>query len=160
MPNVSDVIRRDHRMIDERLKRFEMSSDPAIAIDACDMIKHHTMLEEAILYPDLRMSVSTDLWNHSESEHDEIKSLIDEIERCEDESQFALLVSSMRHKLLHHIREEEAEVLPAMERQLSADRMNELGERFSKARTRRNVGEAVIDVNAATASEKEMRAHS
>ncbi|WKL57773.1 hemerythrin domain-containing protein [Asticcacaulis sp. ZE23SCel15] len=108
---------------DARLEHFA-----AFALEA----KAHAAAEEQALYsvmmanPDL-----TSKARHSVAEHKEIEDLIDEIAELDAGSKaWSEKFSELKHEYLHHIEEEEEEMFPAADEELTKTEERDMGKVF------------------------------
>lgn len=110
---------------DQRRERFD-----AFRIE----VTAHAAAEEESLYaamladPELR-----DDGRHSVSEHKEIDDLLGELQNADVESDdWRLKFAEMRHRYEHHIEEEEEEMFPAAQEHFTAEKAEELGNKFDR----------------------------
>jgi hypothetical protein len=111
------ILIKDHDTVKELFDRFEKSKSgkdkEKIIAEALAELKIHAVIEEEIFYPAVRKQVGKDLMNEADEEHHVARVLIAELDlagRADDhrEAKFTVLAESVRH----HIKEEEAEMLP------------------------------------------------
>ena len=107
----------------------------AIINTICTALEIHAQLEEEIFYPAVRsLDPSDGVIAKSVPEHDEMRRLIAELRAMApadprvDDTVFELM-----RKVMHHVADEEAVLLPAAERSLG-DRLGELGARMTQRR--------------------------
>ncbi|WP_332827277.1 hemerythrin domain-containing protein [Ramlibacter sp.] len=137
-PSVTNQIRLDHTHVLSAFHQYEVGS-PArlkkgLADQVCLALEIHTQLEEEIFYPALRVVADTDILRKSTPEHDEMRGLISRLRNMPvadptfDDAFFGL----MRH-VMHHVADEETQLLPAAER-LLPDQLGELGAQMTRRR--------------------------
>jgi Hemerythrin HHE cation binding domain len=137
-PSVTNQIRLDHTHVLSAFHQYEVGS-PArlkkgLADQVCLAIEIHTQLEEEIFYPALRIVADTEILRKSTPEHDEMRGLISRLRNMPvgdpafDDTFFAL----MRH-VMHHVADEETQLLPAAER-LLPNQLGELGAQMTRRR--------------------------
>jgi hypothetical protein len=111
------ILMKDHDAVKELFDRFEKSESSAekekIIAEALTELKVHAVIEEEIFYPAVRKHVGKDLMNEADEEHHVARVLIAELDRDgrsndHRDAKFTVLAESVRH----HIKEEEAEMLP------------------------------------------------
>src|SRR5258706_4376280 len=130
-----EMLREDHRKVQEMFEQFERSEDPQakqqICAEALTALKVHAALEEELFYPAVR-EVSDDEEKVDEAleEHHVAKLLASELEEMDAgddhfDAKFKVLAESVKH----HIEEEESEIIPAVESQLDTE---DLGERMAE----------------------------
>lgn len=137
-PSVTNQIRLDHTHVLSAFHQYEVGSPPrlkkGLADQVCLAIEIHTQLEEEIFYPALRIVADTEILRKSTPEHDEMRGLISRLRNMPvgdpafDDTFFAL----MRH-VMHHVADEETQLLPAAER-LLPNQLGELGAQMTRRR--------------------------
>lgn len=137
-PSVTNMIRFDHMHVLAAFQQYEVSESERVkrglAENVCLALEIHAQLEEEIFYPAVRLVFDTELMRKSVPEHDEVRGLITRLRNMPaadplfDQTFFEL----MRH-VMHHVADEETQVLPAAER-LLADQLTELGARMTRRR--------------------------
>ena len=132
MPNAIDLLKKDHREVEQLFERFEATRDPAIAQKICDELTVHSTVEEELLYPILERLDSM-LEEEAEKEHTEAKELIAKIEAADDDA-LAPLVQKLKEAIEHHVEEEEGEAFPKLQEQ-AGDEVRALAERLEQRKT-------------------------
>lgn len=137
-PSVTNQIRLDHTHVLSAFHQYEVGSPPrlkkGLADQVCLAIEIHTQLEEEIFYPALRIVADTEILRKSTPEHDEMRGLISRLRNMPagdvafDDTFFEL----MRH-VMHHVADEETQLLPAAER-LLPNQLGELGAQMTRRR--------------------------
>ena len=138
MPSATQMIRQDHKKVEEMFKKFEQTKGgPAkrrLAENAMTELEVHAALEEEIFYPAVKREVDDgSMVQEAIQEHQTVKQLIAELKGMgeadgEFESQFSQLVENVQH----HVEEEENEMLPKVED--SELDLNALGAEMSERR--------------------------
>lgn len=142
MSKVIDLIKQDHRNVEQLFQQFETRHDHSIARKICAELTAHAIIEEELIYPILRNNVDKDDAEHAQEEHDEAKKLIARIEALEsDEPELGDMVSKLKDSISHHVKEEETEVLPEMEQQASNE-LNAIESEF--VQRKRQLAEAFV----------------
>ncbi|MEJ5989912.1 hemerythrin domain-containing protein [Ramlibacter sp. PS3R-8] len=137
-PSITNQIRLDHTHVLSAFHQYEVSSPPrlkkGLADQVCLAIEIHTQLEDEIFYPALRVVADTDILRKSTPEHDEMRGLISRLRNMPvgdpafDDTFFSL----MRH-VMHHVADEETQLLPAAER-LLPNKLADLGAQMTRRR--------------------------
>lgn len=137
-PSVTNLIRLDHMHVMTAFHQYETGATgrmkKGLADNICLAIEIHAQLEEEVFYPALRAVADNETLRKSTPEHDEMRGLIARLrnmpvnEPAFDDTFFEL----MRH-VLHHVADEETQLLPAAER-LLPDRLSELGAEMTRRR--------------------------
>jgi hypothetical protein len=106
------LLKADHRKVEKLFEAFEGASGPAskakIAMQICNELKIHTMIEEEIFYPAFRGKIDEDLLDEAYVEHDGAKVLVNEIAAgSPDDDFYDAKVSVLAEEIKHHVHEEE-----------------------------------------------------
>lgn len=139
-PSITDMIRFDHSHVTVTFHQYvttkRASVKKALAETICDALEIHATLEEEIFYPTLRSVDGADpALLKAPAEHDEMRRMIADIRAANpNDLRYDSLVHELMRDVMHHVADEETKLLPAAERMLSADRLNELGARMTKRR--------------------------
>ena len=136
MPDLVELIEKDHRQVEELFSKFESTGDSAVAMTICEELDRHTAGEEKAVYPVVEAEVPDGkrLGNEAVDEHKEARQLIGRIRRTEDPTHVAELVGELKQAIEHHVEEEESELLPKTRDALGPDRLDELGREFEAAK--------------------------
>jgi hemerythrin superfamily protein len=116
------LLKQDHRQVEEWFEEYEDLDDPAekaeLAGRICQALKAHTQIEEEIFYPAARKATGdNDLLDEALVEHAGAKHLISEIEGMEpDEDLYDAKVRVLGEQIKHHVKEEEEELFPEVEK--------------------------------------------
>ena len=75
MPSAGDLLKKDHRKVEELFARFRQTHGESVATEICDELTVHTRVEEQMLYPAVRkdMTGGGKLTDEAEKEHAEAK---------------------------------------------------------------------------------------
>jgi hemerythrin superfamily protein len=139
------LLKQDHRAVAQALEEFESAAHArkqAIAQHICKMLTVHTQIEEELLYPAAREALDSDdvhLVAEARVEHTSVKDLIQQIEQAKEvDEEYEAKVQVMGEFVKHHVKEEETELFPKLER--SSLDLDALGERL-QARKSELLGE-------------------
>jgi hemerythrin superfamily protein len=126
MPDAIEMLKADHREVEELFGKYKSTRSPEIVREICTELTVHAALEEKLVYPLLEEKVDGGkaMRDHAEEEHQEVKDAIFEIERLGYgdpgvEAHMATIIEGVTE----HVREEESEVLPALRDRLTAETM-------------------------------------
>jgi hemerythrin superfamily protein len=120
--NALDLLRRDHRVVQSLLKKFDRSDDEDEQRSLCDQIvselQSHADIEERVFYPWLREATAReDLFEEASIEHQTAKDLL---ARLPDEQpgtpRFKAMVKVLGEYVMHHVEEEEGTIFPQVEK--------------------------------------------
>jgi iron-sulfur cluster repair protein YtfE (RIC family) len=121
MPSVIELLKQDHREVQQLFSKFETTQQVAIAEEICSELETHTAAEEQFVYPALREGVSggDKLADEAEQEHTEAKHIIGRVKHTSDTAHLGELVADLKRAIEHHVEEEEGMVFPKMESDLA-----------------------------------------
>lgn len=129
------LLEKDHREVERLFSKFEKAKEDAekaeLARQICMELKVHTRIEEEMLYPMAREETGEDdLVDEAKVEHDTAKMLIKDIESGKpSDDLFDARVSVLGEYIKHHVKEEEGELFPAIEKKADLD-LDQLGEKL------------------------------
>jgi hemerythrin superfamily protein len=138
MADVVELIKAQHRRIDELLEQAEQA-DPdqmaALLRQVADLLLPHSEAEESFVYPAIKDydKDESDEVKDGVAEHHHIEGLLQEL-LAEDpagpgyDGKLAAMIGELRH----HVEEEEQDLLPVLSEQASDEEREELGARFAE----------------------------
>ncbi len=133
--NALSILEKDHREVESLFSQFEKAKDEAqkseLAEKICLELKVHAQIEEELLYPMAREETGEDdLVHEALVEHHTAKQLIKEIESAKSSDElYDARVKVLGEYVKHHVKEEEKELFPAIEKKADID-LDELGEKL------------------------------
>jgi hemerythrin superfamily protein len=115
------LLKQDHREVERLVQDFEKARSPRkaeIADQICQMLTVHATIEEEIFYPAAREALKDeDLVEEAEVEHQSAKDLIAQIQgSTPDDDKFEARVKVLGEYVKHHVREEEKEMFPQLQK--------------------------------------------
>ena len=141
MPDAIDLLKADHRKVEDLFEKFESARGDgrkkSLAEQICMELTIHTKIEEEIFYPACKGEIEDDIVDESFVEHDGAKVLMAEIEAGGPDDEFYdAKVSVLSEMIKHHVKEEEkrGEGLFAQAKKAGLD-LDELGERLEARKT-------------------------
>ena len=141
--DVVSVIKADHKTVDDLFKKYEGLGDNAVAAKGRTVerlvkeLSVHSVVEEQVVYPRIRQVVGRgdSMVSHALDEHQEAKELLAKLERTSPESdEFDGLVTQLRKAIKEHVREEERDVLPALQKEVDRDELVALAKAVKSAK--------------------------
>src|SRR5688500_7542190 len=121
-----EMLLQDHKRVQKLFKDFEKvdRADEEAVRDlvetACLEVQIHSMLEEEIFYPAVRAHAeasSEDFLNEAEVEHEAADDLIAKLHELDaDDTMYCAYFSVLTKFVRHHIKEEEHELFPRVEK--------------------------------------------
>ena len=131
-PDAIASLKADHEKVKALFDQFEKSKDDAqkttIVQEALEELSIHATLEEEIFYPAVREELEDeDVMNEADEEHHVAKILIAELEQMDgSESHYEAKFTVLAENVRHHIKEEEAHMLPkAQKTEIDFDALGE-----------------------------------
>jgi len=127
--SATDMIREDHRKVEQLYRRYQSSQGPAAAKRAlaeqiCHELEVHASIEEGIFYPAVQVKLGRDnagLVDEALREHGELKKLIGHIRDGGDDLAREKGMQALMQSVEHHVQEEERQLLPQAEQRLGAE---------------------------------------
>jgi hemerythrin-like domain-containing protein len=151
-----ELIKEDHRRVEALFEEYEALSEEQytdkqeLAETIMDELEAHMEMEETIAYPAFREALSMEGEKEVEesyAEHDVAKGLIEELRGLTpDDPQYDAKMTVLRENIMHHVEEEEADLLPAAEDAMSGEDMARIGEEMQGFRDARD--DAALDAAA------------
>jgi hypothetical protein len=132
------LIEADHRKVEQLFDRIEAAEGD----ERRDLVEEltlellvHMQLEEQEIYPLVEQDVDAEMAEEAETEHGLAREGLDRVrELSPDGPGFGAALDMVKAGILHHVREEEDEVLPKLQEQLSADELAQLGQTLADAK--------------------------
>lgn len=104
------LLKADHRKVEALFEQFESArgGKEKIALQLCNELKIHTMIEEEIFYPAFEGKIEDDLLMEAFVEHDGAKLLINDlVAGGPDDAFYDAKVKVLSEEIAHHVHEEE-----------------------------------------------------
>jgi hypothetical protein len=121
-PNpVIEMLKEDHQKVKDLFEEFKEAEDSRtkqrIVDTALTELEVHAKLEEGLIYPAIRPELDEDdLMDEALEEHHVVHLLIAELKRMKpSDDRFDAKFTVLGESVQHHIKEEEAEMLPKAE---------------------------------------------
>ncbi len=137
-PSITNMIRMDHTHVVAAFHQFQADTPARVkkglADNICLALEVHAQLEEEIFYPALREVSPDEVLDKSKPEHDEMRQLIAQLRGLHPtDPAFDQTVNDFMRAVLHHVADEETQLLPKAER-LLAGQLSEMGARMTRRR--------------------------
>lgn len=139
-PCITQMIRIDHAAVVALFHKVRPENSESVraasARSICLALEIHAQLEEEIFYPALREAgVDSSALELAVPEHDEARKLIARVRELADQpAERDQAVRELMAAVMHHVADEETQLLPAAERVMSKQQLDELGGRMSERR--------------------------
>lgn len=137
-PSITNMIRMDHTHVLAAFHQFQVDTPARVkkglADNICLALEVHAQLEEEIFYPALREISPDETLEKSKPEHDEMRDLVARLRALQPgEPAFDTTFFELMRKVMHHVADEETQLLPKAERLLSGH-LSDLGARMTRRR--------------------------
>ncbi len=141
MSDAVQMLEEQHAEAAALLMKLGRLSDPATCAQVFrtldSRLRDHTAIEEQIFYPAFRERAGSDQGpdevREAVSEHDQVKSVLDDIERTSPtDYTYKTKITELRRLVEHHVQEEEHGMLPQARKLFSQDELDELALRMAQ----------------------------
>jgi hemerythrin superfamily protein len=139
--DAATLIKNDHRLLERLFDQLKSggSDRQALLVEVAARLAAHSHAEEMRVYPALAQAYPG--WQgeveHGAEEHHEAEQMLHRLMAMEpDDPRFESGLGDLVDGVLHHMREEESELLPALQHAVGAARLDELGQAFTDIRDR------------------------
>ncbi len=135
------VLVKDHEEVKSLFREIETATDAETRRTKADQVTaelvRHSVAEEMYLYPTAREALPNgdQLADQELREHAEAEELLKRWEKMGgDDPEFMTVFREMSQAILEHIREEEGQLFPELQRALTPKQLDELGEKVETAK--------------------------
>jgi hemerythrin superfamily protein len=137
-PSITSMIRMDHTHVMAAFHQYQADTPARVkkglADNICLALEVHAQLEEEIFYPALREVSPDEMLDKAKPEHDRMRELIARLKALQaGEPAFDATLLELMRTVMHHVADEETDLLPKAER-LLAGQLSEMGARMTKRR--------------------------
>ena len=137
-PSITSMIRMDHTHVMAAFHQYQVHTPARVkkglADNICLALEVHAQLEEEIFYPALREISPDETLEKSKPEHDEMRDLVARLRALQPgEPAFDSTFFELMRLVMHHVADEETQLLPKAER-LLAGHLSDLGARMTRRR--------------------------
>src|SRR4051812_3974915 len=137
-PSITNMIRMDHTHVLSAFHQFQADTPARVkkglADNICLALEVHAQLEEEIFYPAMREVSPDETLDKAKPEHDQMRTLIAQLRALNPtDPAFDQTMFELMQTVLHHVADEETQLLPKAERLLSGQ-LSEMGARMTRRR--------------------------
>lgn len=129
--NAIKLLKQQHREVAALWKKFDKADDEAdkeqLFEEIADRLAVHASIEERYFYPTVRARQTEQQLQEAYDEHLEVKKLILDAMDGLDRPGFDAIVAALMGAVEHHVREEEHELFPAVEKLFNDKELDSLG---------------------------------
>jgi hemerythrin superfamily protein len=133
VPDVIELLEKDHREVEQMFAEFEQSTDPQERRTIADKIiielVRHSEAEEQAVYPAMAKNIEggKEMVEHEISEHSEAEQLMKQLDGMDPgDPQFGVLMQQLMSAIRHHVQEEEGEAFPKFRQATSQEELESL----------------------------------
>ena len=132
MPNGIDLVLADHRKVDELFVKFNETRLGSYAAMIFDSLAAHDDAENGALYPlALGLLGDAELLDRAEAAHSQVKKIIDQAKFLEG-APLADLMTLLQVAVETHVKDEETNLLPALQAAATPDQLEGLAARWAQ----------------------------
>jgi hemerythrin superfamily protein len=136
-----ELLKHDHRMVEQVFRDYRAAASDDQKKGVVDILirelAKHAAVEELLFYP-LAKEVLPDgeaEIGHDLEEHMAVKKVLVELDGISPQDErMDRLVGQLQEDVLHHVQEEEGDLMPKMQQRLDEQALLELGEEIEKAK--------------------------
>ena len=142
--NAIELLKKDHETVKSLFESFEkakeqkdLESKASLFASIKGELEAHTRAEEEIFYPAFDQTAGEkdeddkELVLEAGEEHLQVKTLLAELSEMEpDDERFDAKMKVMKDNVEHHVEEEEGEMFPHAQKELSKDELEQIGEQM------------------------------
>ncbi len=131
----TDLLKKQHRAVEQLLSKLEKGRGglSALADELANALAAHMTIEQEILYPAVK-EIAPELIAESFEEHAiaelELKRLL--LTKPSEKETFHARVICLKELISHHVKEEEEELFPKLEKKLGDEKLRELGKEMKE----------------------------
>ncbi len=136
--NPITIIKNDHKVVEGLFKEYEGLGNSAevskrkVADQIIEELSVHAEMEEAICYPRFQEAFTNEqdeMIEEAYVEHSGVKSILSDLTTLQpDQPEFDANVKVLMEQVRHHVKEEEGEMLPAVEKEIPQEILATMGD--------------------------------
>jgi hypothetical protein len=136
----TELLKQQHRLVEELFERFEQSDDRGkaqIFEDLAANLTAHDAIEREIFYPacekNLNEEEDEDVLGESLIEHGVVEFCLFRADKNKTKAkELEKYVTVLKEVVMHHVKEEESELFPKASKKMETEELEELGEKMQK----------------------------
>jgi hemerythrin-like domain-containing protein len=137
------ILKADHREAEKLLKQLsdsEEGSERQKMVDELTMkLTAHMEMEETLIYPTVGESVGQEDEEEAEIEHRLAREGLDKLNSMVEMPGFGAAVEMLKGGIMHHVEEEENELLPELKDAISREEWAAMGDAIAAAKQERGL---------------------
>jgi hemerythrin superfamily protein len=130
--NATDLLEKQHRKVEAIFAKLEDESKDdcqELLEELANDLAAHMTIEQELFYPAIR-EVDAELVAESFEEHAIAEVALKRLLAADSDETFKARVTALKELIEHHVKEEEKELFPKVEKALDDDKLDELGEQM------------------------------
>ena len=134
MDKIYDILSKEHAEVAKLIQKATQDNTKNTFNQIKAKLQPHLLGEEDLFYPQLEENEELiDLVNHAYDEHEEIKTILKELDNSsEGDRSWIAMVHALDKAVSHHVDEEETKVFPAAQKVLSNDQAREIAKQYTE----------------------------
>jgi hemerythrin-like domain-containing protein len=137
------ILKADHREAEKLLGKLAESEEGTerqqMVDDLTTKLAAHMELEETIIYPAVREAVGEEDEEEADVEHRLAREGLDKLNSMVDVPGFGAVVEMLKGGIMHHVEEEENELLPELKDAISREEWAAMGDALAAAKQERGM---------------------
>jgi hemerythrin-like domain-containing protein len=137
------ILKADHREAEKLLAKLSESDEGSerqqLVEELTMKLTAHMELEEQIVYPSVREAVGAEDEEEAEVEHSLAREGLDKLNSMMDVPGFGAAVEMLKGGIMHHVEEEENELLPELKDSISREEWAAMGDALAAAKQERGM---------------------
>lgn len=138
--NALDFLKQEHQEVESMFQQIESDSTKGKEIlpKLRQALLTHAHIEEQYFYPELeRFDELKEMLKEARQEHKQVEKELQQISTTSLENgQWQSMITKMHQDVEHHVREEEGEMFPKVQRLLESEKLNQIGQKLEEAKAR------------------------
>src|SRR5262249_30877332 len=135
---VTTILKKDHRVVSGLFWTLQQTTNPHVRRSVFSQIQNqleiHSQVEEEIFYPamrHIRTSTAQQQVDDARRDHQQIKDLLHQVSTTDPDSfEFMSKVNQLMERVERHVEEEETEMFPMAQNNMSDEELEHLGHRL------------------------------
>jgi hemerythrin-like domain-containing protein len=132
------ILKADHRDVKKMLTSLADSDEGAarekMAREVSESLTLHMQIEESLLYPLVARNVGKEDAEEADIEHGLARDGVAKMSELVAKPGFGAAVEMLKAGIIHHVEEEETELLPELKSALSREQWLDLGDKIAEAK--------------------------
>ncbi len=132
------ILKADHREVEKLLTKLAETEEgrerEELVAEVTMKLTAHMEMEESIVYPPLARDVGAEDAEEAEVEHNLAREGLQKLTAMTEAPGFGAVVEMLKGGILHHVHEEESQLLPELKDQLERDEWVAMGDAIAEAK--------------------------